>query len=389
MRRFAVVTVLTAVAACFALAARADAHPPWGIAADGQGRVYFSALETVWKIDERGRLSVFRPGVSGRHTHELTLGEDGNIYGEDLTYEPSGERWITAVWKATPSGDVSYLLAPTDSPPRGTSIWRDREGNTYSVQSEDPAKGFTLLKRSPAGQVSLLLGDRAAFERGRQVILYNLAGTAFGPDGALYFTNRTDIFKAERDGTIKTLARGVAGAATPNQPKAGHDDHGGLLGLAVDAQGFVYAADIANRRVLKVTPDGKVSTVHTSEGTWMPTGVACAGGNIYVLEFGTTPSGTNTPPRVLKLTPGGRPSVLASVAEAGDASAREPQAAASEANSGGSGGGRVDYVDYHRVFRAPVARTRRMVYALAGTAAVTLMLIVYAVARVRRGRRLS
>jgi hypothetical protein len=46
MRRFAVVTVLTAVATCFALAARA--HPPWGIAADGQGRVYFSALETVW-----------------------------------------------------------------------------------------------------------------------------------------------------------------------------------------------------------------------------------------------------------------------------------------------------------------------------------------------------
>lgn len=385
MRRFAVVTVLTAVAACFALATRADAHPPWGIVADGQGRVYFSALETVWEIDERGRLSVFRPGVSGRHTHELTLGEDGNIYGEDLTYEPAAERWITAVWKATPSGDVSYLLAPTDSPPRGTSIWRDRDGNTYSVQGEDPAKGFTLLKRSPAGQVSLLLGDRAEFERGKQVILYNLAGAAFGPDGALYFTDRTDIYKAARDGTVKTLAREVAGSRTPNRPKEGHY-HGALLGLAVDAQGVVYVADIENRRVLKVTREGAVSAVHTSEGAWMPTGVACAGGNIYVLEFGTTPSGTNTPPRVLKLAPSGRPSVMASVAEANDPSAREPRAAASEANGGGSGGGRVDY---QRVYRAPVARTRRMVYALAGTAAVTLALVVYAVARVRRGRRLS
>ena len=385
MRRFAVVIVLTAVAACFALATRAHAHPPWGIVADGQGRVYFSALETVWKVDERGRLSVFRPGVSGRHTHELTLGEDGNLYGEDLTYEPAGERWITSVWKATPSGELSYLLAPTDSPPRGTSIWRDRDGNTYSVQSEDPSKGFMLLKRSPAGQVSLLFGDRAAFERWKQVILYNLAGTAFGPDGALYFTDRTDIFKAARDGTVKTLARNVAGSPTPNQAKAGHY-HGALLGLAVDAQGVVYVADIEKRRVLKVTQEGVVSAVHTSEGAWMPSGVACADGSIYVLEFGTTPSGTNTPPRVLKLTPGGRPSVIASVAEAGDASARESQAAASEANGGGSGGGRVDY---QRVFRAPVVRTRRTVYALAGVAAVTLALVVYAVARVRRGRRLS
>src|SRR3954464_2727058 len=114
MRRFAIVTVLTVVPACFALATRAHARPPWGIVADGRGRIYFSALETIWKVDERGRLNVFRPGVEGRHTHELTLGEDGNLYGEDLTYEPAGERWITAVWKMTPSGELSYLLAPTD-----------------------------------------------------------------------------------------------------------------------------------------------------------------------------------------------------------------------------------------------------------------------------------
>ncbi|MFL6286709.1 MAG: hypothetical protein ACJ74Q_26520 [Pyrinomonadaceae bacterium] len=62
------------------------------------------------------------------------------------------------------------------------------------------------------------------------------------------------------------------------------------------------------------------------------------------------------------------------------------RAAASEANGGGSGGG---HVDYQRVYRAPVGRTRGTVYALAGTAAVTLLLVVYAVARVRRGRRLS
>ena len=382
MRRFAVVTALTAALAFVALATDALAHPPWGIAADVRGRVYFSALETVWKIDEGGRLSVFRPGVSGRHTHELTLDDEGNLYGEDLTYEPAGERWITAAWKIEPSGEFSYLLAPTDSPPRGTSIWRDRDGNTYSVQSEDPARDLSLLKRSPAGQVGVLLGSRAPVERGKQTILYNVGGTAFGPEGALYFTNRADIFKAARDGRVETLARGLAGAASASRTKAVHDEHGGLLGIAVDERGFVYAADTGNRRVLKVSPEGAVSAVHTSEENWMPTGVACAGGSVYVLEFGTTPSGTNTPPRVLKLAHGARASVLASVADAGDSTARGSQAASSSSTNGG---GAVNFA----VYKAPARRVRGVVYALMCAAVLALAFVVYAVARVVRGRKLS
>lgn len=379
MRRFALFTFLTVAAACAALAPRALAHPPWGIAADAEGRVYFSALEAVWKIDERGRLTVFRAGVAGRHTHELRLGEDGNLYGEDLTYEPAGERWITAVWKMTPAGEFSYTLAPTDSPPRGTSIWRDREGNSYSVHKDDNTHELLILKRSSSGEVSLLRGSRASLERGRQVTLYNAAGTAFGPDGALYFTDGSDIFKAERDGTIKSLAPGVADAntqstdaKTQNRAKAehdGHEDHGGLLGLSVDARGNAYAADIRNRRVLKVTSDGKVSVVHTSEEAWMPTGVACAGDSLYVLEFGTAPPSLYKP-RVLKLTSGERPTVIASVAEA-------------RANAGGGGGGTaVDYVAY----RVPVSNLRRNIYVLAYL--IGLVLVLYVFLRVKRGRRL-
>lgn len=380
MRRFALFTFLTAVSACFALAPRALAHPPWGIAADGQGRVYFSALETIWKVDERGRLTVFRAGVAGRHTHELRLGEDGNLYGEDLTYEPSGERWIKALWKMTPSGEFSYLLAPTNHAPRVTSIWRDREGNSYSAQVDNITHKILLLKRNAAGEVRVLYGSHGAMESGRQVTLYNAAGTAFGPDGALYFTDGSDIFKAERAGTIKTLALGVADATaqsadvtTQNQPKVehdGHEDHGGLLGLSVDAQGNAYAADIRNRRVLKVTPDGKVSTVHTSEETWMPTGVACAGDGLYVLEFGTTPSGTNTPPRVLKLTAGEQPTLIASVAEP-------------RASTGGGGDGGVDYT---RVYVSPGERLRTIAYVLAYL--LGLVLVLYVFLRVKRGRKL-
>lgn len=382
MRRFSIVTALAAAFALAALANVADAHPPWGIAADGRGLVYFSALETVWKIDESGRLSIFRPGVSGRHTHELTLDEGGNLYGEDVTYEPAGERWVTAVWKATPSGEVSFLLAPTDSPPRGASIWRDRDGSTYSVQSDNPAHELLLLKRDPAGRVSLLLGGKTSFERGRQVILYNVAGTAFGPDGALYFTDGADIFKAARDGTVRTHARGVAGAASTNRLKAGHVHRGGLLGLAVDARGFVYAADIGNRRVLKVTPDGAASAVYTSEANWEPTGVACAGESVYVLEFGTTPSGINTPPRVLKLAPGARASVLASVADGVEGGRRDSRPVASSSTN--DGGSHTNVVNYESPARR--GRGRGVVYALMCATLITLALVAFAVIRKTRSR---
>ena len=279
MKRSIASKLLTAAAALLLLKAGAGAHPPWGIAADARGRVYFSALETVWQVDERGRLSVLRAGVEGRHTHELRLDEEGNLHGEDLTYEPARERWVTALWQVAPSGEFTYTLAPTDAPPRGASIWRDPSGNTYAVQSETAPPEFLLVRRDASGRASLLYGDAKSFERWRQVILYNLGGTAFGRDGALYFTDRTSVYKLAREGTLATLARDVAGAKTSGERRGerdlndeapgarrggGRGGHGrvSLLGLCVDAEGNVYAADIGAGRVLKITPGGAVSEAH-------------------------------------------------------------------------------------------------------------------------------
>ena len=57
------------------------AHPPTGIVVDKKGNIYFSDLETVWKLDVEGGLSEFRAGIRGRHVHELSIDDDDNIYG--------------------------------------------------------------------------------------------------------------------------------------------------------------------------------------------------------------------------------------------------------------------------------------------------------------------
>src|SRR5215213_8702846 len=62
-----------ALALCSLLPAAAAAHPATGIVVDAQGRILFSDLETVWRLDASGRLNIFRPAVRGRHVHELSI----------------------------------------------------------------------------------------------------------------------------------------------------------------------------------------------------------------------------------------------------------------------------------------------------------------------------
>ncbi|MBA2704318.1 MAG: hypothetical protein H0U60_10745 [Blastocatellia bacterium] len=120
----------------------ADAHPATGIVLDRTGNVYFSDLETVWKIDNQGRLSVFRAGVSGRHVHELTIDAQDNIYGADISYV--SEKWLSDVWKMTPAGTISYLLAPTTEPPRDEQLVGSRWQHVpcISKQPHEDENGF-------------------------------------------------------------------------------------------------------------------------------------------------------------------------------------------------------------------------------------------------------
>ncbi len=78
---------------------------------------------------------------------------------------------------------------------------------------------------------------------------------------------------------------------------------GGVLGVAVDANGNVYIADAANNRVVKMTPSGSSYTLGVvanaaSNGLNDPTAVAVdASGNVYIADTGNT--------RVLKETVSG------------------------------------------------------------------------------------
>lgn len=329
MTRALIISITTIITLCACLAGSASAHPAWGIVVDRDNQIYFSDLETIWKIDARGRLTVFRAGVSGRHTHDLNIDEAGNLYGAENSYEPSTQRFFSAVWKMTPAGGFSYLLAPTDDPPEGTSIWRDRGGNTYHATNH-PERELLVLKRTPDGVVTALVGSSAAARQYRQGVPYSVGGMAFGTDGALYFTDGPNVRKVTTDGRMTTPVSNVA-VESPAKSPTPESPLTRLFGIAVDAQGNLFAADNGNRRVLKVTPGGAVSTVARAEQPWSPTGVALKDGDLYILEFGFTPPSTYTP-RVRKLSADGRITTVATVGE-------NQNPAAGENTSGGSSDG--------------------------------------------------
>ena len=279
MTRALIITITAIITLCVFRAGSVSAHPAWGIVVDRNNQIYFSDLETIWKIDAQGKLTVFRPGVSGRHTHDLNIDADGNLYGADNSYEPATQRFFSAVWKMTPAGGFSYLLAPTDDLPEGTSIWRDRDGNMYHATNY-PEHELLVLKRTPNGNVTALVGSSNAVREYRQGVPYSVGGMAFGTDGALYLTDGANLRKVTMGGRMTMLARNLA-VENPAQSPMPESPVTRLFGIAVDAQGNVFAADNGNRRVLKVTAGGTISTV--ASVVILPSGDSLRTRGVYVL----------------------------------------------------------------------------------------------------------
>jgi hypothetical protein len=301
MRSPLLASLRAVVAICTVIVARASAHPGSGIVVDAQGRVYF--VETgnpdaqfpgfIWEADARGKLTpVHRTGA-----HWLTPDENASFARADLGewFRQRRTPWLQRV-QAHESGPA---LIQAD----GCPIVVNRDGNLYYASGN-----IQITRLSPEGELTLPVPNLSTTARR----LGGIKGLASGPDGSLYVAYPKAIQKITPDGGVTTLADPVVvGDCDKDEPPG--ESEPSLRGLAVNSHGAVYAAATGCHRVVKVTPEGRVSSVLKAERPWSPTGVAVRGDDVYVLEYPDSAERAEWLPRVRKLDRDGRVTTLATI----------------------------------------------------------------------------
>lgn len=291
---------LAIMAACIFFVNAAQAHVGTGIDLDRQGRIYFTDTyhNCVWRLETNGTLTKVLDGV---HLDYLLVGDDGYVY-----------MIKDGVWKMSLQGELTEVLNPTQFPSgSGRLLCIDRQANIYFVDPT-PKAVPQIYRRSPDGKVILIAGGSGAQQQ-TQAIFGHINSAAWAPDGSLYVRDDQIIRRITPDGRISTLAH----SEEPAMAEDGEERLVRTMGMAVDVAGNVYVANYWKRAVMKVTPDGQVSTVATSRWPWVPIGVALFGTDVYVLERMGNPYGPTTilevstladrlgSPRLRKVSPDG------------------------------------------------------------------------------------
>jgi len=297
--------------------AQAQFYGPFSIAADAAGNLYVADTwnNRIRKLtpDGRGGVEVSTlagDGIAGdrddagekarfNQPHGIAIDSAGNLYVTDAGNNCMGNRCIR---KLTPDGRVSTPtltgMVEIFSYPIGIAI--DAADNLYVADG----RNHKIYKLIPDGEQSLkvsILAGSTAGDRdgmGEDAWFHRPSGIAADAVGNLYVADRNNhrirkITSAGRTGVrVSTLAGdGIAGDRDGTGEEARFNEPNGI---AIDSAGNLYVTDFGNRRIRKLTPDGRVSTLAGDGECGLgveaqfcaPFGITTdAAGNLYMTDF--------------------------------------------------------------------------------------------------------
>lgn len=273
--------------------------------------VKFNGMEANVTAATTTALTVTVPVGASTGKITVQVGTQIGTSSGDFVYVPQVMVSTLAGSGSAGYADGAGAVAQFDHP-YGVAV--DVSGNLYVADGNNNR----IRKITPVGGVSTLAGSGIAgsVDDTGTAAQFNIPyGTAVDASGNVYVTDfESDLIrKVTSNGVVSTLAGSTKGFSNGSGTAAQFNSP---TGIAVDASGNVYVADYENHCIRKITSGGVVSTLAGS-GTpgfadgaaasaqfYYPVGVAVdASGNVYVADLNNN--------RIRKVTSGGVVSTLA------------------------------------------------------------------------------
>lgn len=296
-----------------------------GIALDSRGYLYFAESNfTVRRVNTNGIVTRYagtgQSGFSGdggqaqqaqfASITALAMDTYGQLYiatadNRVRRVAPDGIiQTIAGTGQAAHSGDGGAATQAAVNNPVGLAV--DGAGNLYIAES-----GSRIRRVSTDGIITTVAGSGAyGFSAERAVAttapLGILNALAAAPDGTVYFVEQSQnlivapfirVRKLTQDGKLVTVTGGHGVGYSNNGVLASDAQVGQITGLAIDARGNLFLADMRQHRIQKVDLTGSLTTIAGVErfagdsrnaGSAvmnLPTGlVTDTAGNVYVGE---------------------------------------------------------------------------------------------------------
>jgi sugar lactone lactonase YvrE len=231
-----------------------------GLAYSG-GTLYYTANHSVRKRTADGSDSLVAGGGTGAPADGSGAAATFSDMLRGVAVDASGNLYVADdahIRKVTPGGVVTTVFKSEDfylqhglkdyaGDSRGSfeGVTVDSAGTVYASDYND-----RIFKISAAGSASILTDS-----------IRHPNGLALDSSGNLYVTEDGQaIRKVTPSGVVSTLA-GAPGEIGAVDGTGAAARFAGVNGLAIDSSGNLYAADMANNAVRKITPAGVVTTV--------------------------------------------------------------------------------------------------------------------------------
>ncbi|HYI94023.1 MAG TPA: hypothetical protein VEX68_10805, partial [Bryobacteraceae bacterium] len=252
---------------------------PQRVATDAAGSVYFTSLNSVFKLDQRGILTRVA-GIS-------KLGYSGD--GGPAT-SARLQLGVVGAGVARPGGLVV-----------------DSAGNLFIADTGN----HSIRRVSPSGIITTLAGNGSMGNSGdggpaSSAQLRDPTDVAVDGSGNLFIADYSNdrIRKVSTGGIITTVAGTGSQGFSGDDGPASSAQLARPAGVAVDGAGNLFIADSYNSRIRKVSPSGIISTAAgggirnafsgsgdgepaTSASLWYPAGVALDNiGNLFIADTG-------------------------------------------------------------------------------------------------------